>query len=374
MKKKTSLLFFAAVGFLFGSCGPKHNFSGTVTGVENDTVLVFINDLAARKQIRVDTVALVENRFGIQVPDTVVLGIQVLPKPSANAAMRMATSGPLYFLPGDRMKVEGETNDLKASGTVLYDGLAKLDKITNIQNRLRELSQEFSKSYQEKNQQAIDSLRTILMEQSDSLAAAKLEAIKAQPNSVVSGFLSLYLPAQMGIEAIETLSEEVKNGPFAALIEASKSGYESTIAKEKAKENIQPGKPAPDFKLKNLNNEEMTLASFNGKYLLLDFWGTWCGWCIKGIPDMKKYYDKYSKKIEFVGICCGDPEEKWRAGVAEHKLPWVNLYNGNQHEITTNYAITGYPTKILIDPEGKIVEVFVGESPAMYEKLDELFK
>ena len=78
--------------------------------------------------------------------------------------------------------------------------------------------------------------------------------------------------------------------------------------------------------------------------------------------------------MEIVGVCCGDTEEKWRAGVAEHELPWTNLFNGDGTEITNVYAISGYPTKVLIDPDGKIVDVFVGESPALYEKLDELFK
>ena len=68
-----------------------------------------------------------------------------------------------------------------------------------------------------------------------------------------------------------------------------------------------------------------------------------------------------------------DTEEKWKNGVAEHGLPWTNLYNGNGKEIVTAYGVQGYPTKIIIDPEGKIVAKFAGEDPAMYKKLDELF-
>ena len=117
----------------------------------------------------------------------------------------------------------------------------------------------------------------------------------------------------------------------------------------------------------------LILASFKGKYVLLDFWGTWCGWCIKGIPDMKEYYAKYKDRIEFVGIDCRDTEEKWKEGVAKHELPWTNLYNGDGQEIVIAYGVQGYPTKIIIDPEGKIVEAFLGEDPALYKKLDELF-
>lgn len=99
----------------------------------------------------------------------------------------------------------------------------------------------------------------------------------------------------------------------------------------------------------------MTLSSFRGKYVLLDFWGTWCGWCIKGIPEMKEYYAKYKDRIEFVGIDCRDTEEKWKEGVAKHELPWTNLYSGDGQEIVIAYGVQGYPTKIIIGPEGKIV-------------------
>ena len=95
--------------------------------------------------------------------------------------------------------------------------------------------------------------------------------------------------------------------------------------------------------------------------------------CIKGIPDMKEYYAKYNDRIEFVGIDCRDTEEKWKEGVAKHELPWTNLYNGDGQEIVIAYGVQGYPTKIIIDPEGKIVEAFLGEDPALYKKLDELF-
>lgn len=89
---------------------------------------------------------------------------------------------------------------------------------------------------------------------------------------------------------------------------------------------------------------------------------------------MKAAYAKHKDHIEFVGICCRDTEEKWRAGVKKHDLPWVNLYNGFNDELTNKYAVPGYPTKILIDPDGKIIQVFVGESEDLYLKLDELFK
>lgn len=89
---------------------------------------------------------------------------------------------------------------------------------------------------------------------------------------------------------------------------------------------------------------------------------------------MKAYYEKYKDKIEFVGIDCRDTEEEWREGVKKHELTWVNLYNGEDVGIVMAYGVQGYPTKIIIDPEGKVVQAFMGESRELYDKLDEMFK
>lgn len=88
---------------------------------------------------------------------------------------------------------------------------------------------------------------------------------------------------------------------------------------------------------------------------------------------MKEYYEKYKGKFEIVGIDCNDTQEKWKAAVEKHQLPWLHVYNSKDDNVNVAYAIEGYPTKILIDPQGKINKVIVGEDPAFYTYLDELF-
>ena len=132
---------------------------------------------------------------------------------------------------------------------------------------------------------------------------------------------------------------------------------------------------APDFTLNDLNGKPLTLSSLRGKYVILDFWGSWCGWCIKGIPQMKEFYQKYAGKFEILGIDCNDPEEKWKAAVEKYELPWLHVYNprGNS-KVLEQYEIQGFPTKIIVGPDGKIVKTIIGEDPAFYTFLDELFK
>ncbi len=373
MKKAINLALLAAIA---ASCTTQneYNLSGKVTGLTNDTLLVFANDPVNRKSICIDTVAVSGNKFSTKLPDEDLLYLSILEKPKNNEALRMISTPPFILLKGEKLKVSGSIDNLHASGTEIYNELAKAEKINKYQNDIISINSDFTKIYQSKDNEKLDSIRQVLIDTSKKLSKEKLEYIKNNPNSIASGYLYLNLSLDCMGEAKNILGENVKNGPLAKLIKMSTDMYETEMAKRKAKENIASGKTAPEFRLKNIDNEEMTLASFHGKYVLLDFWGTWCGWCIKGMPEMKKYYDKYKSKMEIVGINCGDTEEKWRNGVTELELPWTNLYNGSEKEIIINYAISGYPTKILIDSEGKIVDVFVGETKALYKKLDELFK
>lgn len=132
---------------------------------------------------------------------------------------------------------------------------------------------------------------------------------------------------------------------------------------------------APDFTLNNLSGSPVSLSSLRGQYVILDFWGSWCGWCIKGFPKMKEYYAKYKGKFEILGIDCNDPEDRWKAAVEENELPWLQVYCSQDNtSVLSDYGIQGFPTKIIVDPDGKMVKTIVGEDPAFYTLLDELFK
>ena len=129
--------------------------------------------------------------------------------------------------------------------------------------------------------------------------------------------------------------------------------------------------PAPDFTLKNLEGKDVSLSDFRGKWVVLDFWGSWCIWCIRGIPEMKNIYQELSPKVEFIGIDCGDTDEAWREAVKKYELPWVNVYCPEGNPVLMNYAIQGFPTKFIIDPEGNLFDFVIGEDPAFYEVLRE---
>ena len=174
------------------------------------------------------------------------------------------------------------------------------------------------------------------------------------------------------------LTERVRNSSAANL-------YKECLAREGnkrklyAKEIITEGMDALDFTLNDINGNPLSLSSLRGKWVVVDFWGSWCKWCIQGVPKMKEYYAKYQDKLEILGVDCRDTVEKWKEAVAEYELPWLYVYCDMSVEAKENnpsrlYGIRGFPTKIVIDPEGKVAKVVKGEDPAFYEYLDEVLK
>ena len=202
------------------------------------------------------------------------------------------------------------------------------------------------------------------------------EFIKAHPDYEASAYIITMMrdPEKMK-EAVGLLNPDVRDGRFKPLYQDIFDRIEAQMkAEEEAAKKQATGVEAPDFTLNDLEGKPLSLSSLRGKHVILDFWGSWCGWCIKGIPQMKEYYQKYAGKFEILGIDCNDTDEKWRDAVKKHELPWLHVYNPRNSDVLSDYGIQGFPTKIIVGPDGKIVKTIVGEDPAFYTLLDELFK
>jgi peroxiredoxin len=117
------------------------------------------------------------------------------------------------------------------------------------------------------------------------------------------------------------------------------------------KENIN--KEAADFTLENLEGKTFTLSAMRGKVILLDIWASWCGPCIRAIPEVEKVYEHFRNVDDVViwGVNSGETPEKVRAFLEEHHPPWPILLDRNR-EVRSAYNIEGIPTFALIDKEG----------------------
>ncbi|MGE8292373.1 MAG: TlpA family protein disulfide reductase, partial [Sphingobacterium sp.] len=114
--------------------------------------------------------------------------------------------------------------------------------------------------------------------------------------------------------------------------------------------------------------------SWKGKFYLIDFWGSWCGPCMADVPDLKKLRDSYPDQLRVLGIA-SDKNESWRKAIEQHELNWVQILNDKgSNNFVLRLNITGFPTKILVDPNGKIVYRSTGGGETSFDKMNEIIK
>ena len=127
-----------------------------------------------------------------------------------------------------------------------------------------------------------------------------------------------------------------------------------------ALELLKPGTPAPDFKMKTLEGKSFKFSkATKGKYVVLDFWASWCPDCRKDIPNMQRIYEKFAPLgVQFIGVSMDTDREKWAAAVEKYGIsyPQVSeLVKFHDTEIAALYGVKWIPSMYLIGPDGKVM-------------------
>lgn len=214
-----------------------------------------------------------------------------------------------------------------------------------------------------------------MLENRQAMAASRKNFIKTHPDAFASVYyLSLtakeYKTAELEA-AYKGLSDTYKNTRYAKGI----------LAKIEASKVADAGGPAPDFTKPDVNGKPVSLSQFKGKYVLLDFWGSWCGPCRAANPHLKELYATYAAKgFEILGIASekvsgqAQAEKMWKEAIEKDGLTWTNVLNNElsmKLDVVQLYNIEGYPTQILLDKEGKVIGRWLG---AAGKQLDDKLK
>jgi peroxiredoxin len=120
------------------------------------------------------------------------------------------------------------------------------------------------------------------------------------------------------------------------------------------------GKEAPDFSMPDVNGKEVKLSSFRGKYVLVDFWASWCGPCRSENPNLVNAYNQFKdKNFTVLGVSLDRPgqKDKWLQAIKDDKLAWTNISDLQfwNSLVVPLYGLDGIPFNVLVDPQGKVI-------------------
>lgn len=376
---------------LAGACSAprKDLLQAEFEGVGNETVYLTAIPLSRTDSVLYDTIALEDGAFVWNVelasPTDVLLELGRDRRPSGRRAPAASDAYRVNFLlqPGEKVRIKAVYEDDFLSYEL--SGSRELELQSDLRARSREeyvtsgllhakIAQALAGGVENADEAYVDSLYEVFGQVNARKANAALPYVKAHPKQMLSAwFLMKHPDRDTFLNYLPVLDVSVVEGPMAGRLQQIRQYAEHMRLLRENAEKLSPGATAPDFTLLDLEGKPVRLSDFSEKHVVLDFWGTWCPWCVKGIPQMKRYHAKLKDKVVFLGIACRDKEEKVKAMVGKEGMKWVNVMNGDSgNDVASLYGVSGYPTKILLEPGLKVKGRYLGEVPEFYQDLDEI--
>jgi peroxiredoxin len=372
---------------LLASCKDKDSKTFTVSGVLHNapSKVVYIeeSDITTGKKTLKDSSAIADDgKFSISLnaPKDAVYNLLLqndvsqfvtlvndAPKISVDADFTKRTD--FYTVTGSKASKSIQEYLAKISG-MQRDRFNIYFQIDSIKRNNGDSALAASLNIQEKqisNEEKTFTQQTVQQATNSSLALFILstyQGMARDPNFRVNGFTDT--------EVVALLTDVLNKFPERTDIAGIRNSVEATIPK-----TLWVGKTAPEISLPDTEGKTVKLSSFRGKYVLVDFWASWCGPCRRENPNVVQAFNQFkNKNFTILGVSLDRPgqKENWIKAIKEDNLTWTHISDLKfwQSEVVPVYQVGSIPFNVLVDPDGKVVAENL-RGNALEQKLHELF-